>query len=545
VRLSLINPPQIFSRYQVGVGLTPPLGIAYLAAYCREQGVDVEVVDALGEGPGTVTPFGADVFLRGLPLEAIAERVSPDADLIGISNLFSFAYPAVRELSKVLRARHPEKRIVMGGAHPTHMYEEVLRDGTADLVVLGEGEIPIAELGRCVDGKIALDDVPSLAYLDAGEIKKTRSIARLKDLDALPFPARDLLPMESYIAAHEGHGATSERWTSMITSRGCPYGCTFCDIRRTKWIARSAENVVDEIEQCIDQWGVREFHFEDDNLTLRSARMHAICDEILGRGLEIRWQTPNGIRASVTDEELLRKMRDSGCKHITLAPESGSERVIRDIIQKGKDYSHDELLELGRSAHKLGMKVAAYFVLGMPGEKPEDIEQTIEYGKRLAKAGVDEAGFSLLVPLPGTPVWDQVLREYGQPDYADLLVVGDLNNARSWSQYLTAEQLSAYRRRANLVFLLYRALYHPLGFARTVLNVVRGAAETKTENYMRTFIKQLRREPGGGVDLQSTAHYAYTDSALKGSLLVLRDFVSWLRGRRLPRDPHTKDGNDG
>jgi magnesium-protoporphyrin IX monomethyl ester (oxidative) cyclase len=564
MKVVLINPPQIFSQYQVGIGVTPPLGIAYLAAYCLKWGIDVEIVDSVGEAPDTVAPFREEIFLRGLRIGDIVERISQDVGLIGISNLFSFAYPAVRELANAIRAAHPDKPVVLGGAHPTHMYAEVLEHGSANFVVIGEGEIPLLELCRNLGGEIALEDVPSLAYRDGnGQVQETDIAPRIKDLDSqnIPYPARHLLPMENYIAAQEAHGATSGRWTSLITSRGCPYGCTFCDIRRTKWVARSARDVVDEMELCYGQWGIKEFHFEDDNMTLRRERLFEICDEIINRGLRIKWQTPNGIRASVTDELMLRKMKESGCIHITLAPESGSERVIREIIQKGKDYSHEQLLEIGRAAHKMGMKVAAYFILGMPGEKPEDVQQTIGYAKRLAKAGVDEAGFQLLIPLPGTPVWEHVVEEYGQPDYLDLLVVGDLNKAVSWSPHLAAEQLSSYRRRAYMTFQFYRAVYHPRSFVRTILNVLRGMAETKTENYMRMFIKHLRLSwrratPKSGrfsgraelagytpyagersvfVLLQTTAHYAFSNSGLKAALMVLRDFGSWLRGMRLPK----------
>ena len=548
MKIALINPPQIFSQFQIATGITPPLGIAYLAAFCLSKGIDVQVIDAPGESPWTVSPFADDIFLRGLTVGEIIERIDHQTDLIGISNLFSVAYPAILPMSKALRKAFPDVPIVMGGPHPTHMFEEVLSQGCADFVIRGEGEFPLVDLCQHLGGEVPIEDVRSVSYRHSnGQIASNPEASRVRDLDQenLPFPARHLLPMENYIAVQEAHGPTTNRWTSMITSRGCPYGCTFCDIRRTKWVGRSASDVVDEIELCINEWGITEFHFEDDNMTIRRDRMIGICDEVIARKLKISWQTPNGIRASVTDEEMLIKMRQSGCVHITLAPESGSERVVKELIQKGDDFSHDQLLKVGKFAHRLGMKVAAYFILGMPGETPEDIEQTIAYGKRLAKAGVDEAGFALLIPLPGTPIWDEVVRKGEQPDYLDLLIVGDLNKAKSYSAFLTAEQLSDYRRQAYFSFFLARAMYHPISMAKTIFNVIRGAAETKSEAYFRTFIRRQRAAPQKAVAsdgsyltyssertvsvlLQTKEVYAFSNSWLKAMGIVAAHFYKSL-----------------
>jgi anaerobic magnesium-protoporphyrin IX monomethyl ester cyclase len=545
MKIALINPPQIFSQFQIATGIVPPLGIAYLAAYCLAKNVQVQLIDAPGESPSTVSPFQQDIFLRGLTFAGIVDRIDGDTDLIGISNLFSFAYPAVRKLSDALRAAFPDTPIVLGGPHPTHMFEEVLAHGSADYVIRGEGEHPLMDLCDHLAGAIPIDDVRSISYVGPnGQVLSNSDASRMRDLDQqkLPFPARHLLPMENYIAVQEAHGPTTNRWTTMITSRGCPYGCTFCDMRRTKWVGRSASDVVDEIELCMREWGITEFHFEDDNMTIRRDRMLDICEEIIARNLNISWQTPNGIRASVTDPEMLEKMKESGCIHITLAPESGSERVVKELIQKGNDFSHEKLLEVGKYAHQLGIKVAAYFIMGMPGEKPEDVEETIKYANRLARAGVDEAGFALLIPLPGTPVWDDVVAQGKQPDYLDLLIVGDLNRAESYSAFLTADQLSTFRRRAYVSFFVNRAMFHPLSFAKTIFNVIRGAAETKTEGYIRTFMRRQRSAPKSpdaqaensyvtysgertmSVLMQTEANYGYSNSWLKAITLVFGHF---------------------
>ncbi len=497
--------------------MQPPLGVAYLAAYLLEDGFEVQVIDALGEAPKTITPFQKGSFLRGLTFEQILDRIEPDADLIGISNLFSFAYPAVEELAIRLKQRFPQMKVILGGPHPSAMAEEIISTcPEVDYVAVGEAEEILLRLVMHLDGKLGAEALKGLVVRDEqGEVTKLNSAVRLTELDSgsIPFPARHLLPMESYIQAQESHGATNGRWTSMLSSRGCPYGCTFCASRRTRWISRSATDVVDEIELCINTWGIQEFHFEDDNMTINEKRLIEICEEIIRRKLNITWQTPNGIRASRTTGLMLRKMRESGCNHVTLAPESGSPRVLKEIIRKGNDFDLEQLKECGREAHKAGMKVAAYFILGLPGETKEEQLMTVRYAKELAKVGVDEVGFGLFIPLPGTPLWDVCADKMEGRDWLDLLTIGDLNRAVSFSDEVTNEELNSMRRNAYMTFFITRAIYHPWLFLRTFLNVLRNFEETKTERSIRQLLQRygIRRKkyiPQGPAGALATAGVA-------------------------------------
>jgi len=535
MKLTLINPPQIFTKYQVATGIVPPLGLAYLASYAIKNNIDVDLIDALGESPDLITPFNNDIFLRGMTIKQIVESVQKDTKLIGISNLFSFAYPAVKLLIKSLKDKYPKIPIVLGGPHPTHLCDYTLQDSEVDFIIIGEGEVPLVHLWEYVNGNILLQDVPSLAYVNASsEVVRNTAFPRIKNIDNdnIPFPARHLLPMENYIGEQEAHGAVNNRWTTIISSRGCPYGCTFCDSRKTKFVGRTAIDVVNEIEHCYKKYEITEFHFEDDNMTLNRKRIIEICNEIINRGLKIKWQTPNGIRASVTDEEMLIKMKESGCSHITLAPESGSERVMNEIVQKGKDFSHQQLLDIGKLANKIDMKSAAYFILGLPGEKIHEVKETISYANKLARAGVDEVAFGLFIPLPGTPLWDYVVEKYGMPDFLDLLVIGDLNKAVSWAEDIKAEDLNKLRRQAYILFQLNRFTYHPIKFLKTVINVIRGYAETKTENKIRTFLKRQTTKSKQytpynssrvfSVLLKNNPVYSYSESLYK-SFLTMRN----------------------
>ncbi len=524
IKTTLINPQQIFSKGQIAAGLTPPLGIAYLASFLLAHDYSIQIIDALGEDPHEINPFKKESFLRGLKLSDVVRRIDSDTQLVGISNLFSFAYPAVELLCQEIRKAHPEKKIILGGPHPSALYNEILENvPEVDFVAIGEGEESILGLAEHLSGKLKLDELSGLATRDeSGNVIVLKSSKRIKNLnnDNIPFPARHLLPMENYIEAQEGHGPSSGRWTSILSSRGCPYGCTFCESRRTTWIARTPKDVVDEMQYCLKEWGINEFHFEDDNMTINKERLIGICDEIIDRGLKIKWQTPNGIRASVTDREMLIKMKESGCLHITLAPETGSERVLNEIIEKGKDFDLTQLKECGALAHKLGLKVAAYFIIGLPGETRQEVKETIKYAKELAQRGVDEVAFGLFIPLPGTPLWDVTNRKNQEMDFLDLLAVGDMNKAVSWNDDINAEELNSLRLKAYITFHLARMVSHPFLFIKSFLNVLRNIEETKTERTLLQFLRRfgIKRNVSNKKEGNLTA-YPYDSSATVKTLL--------------------------
>tara|TARA_B110000483_G_scaffold208625_1_gene254330 strand:+ start:1283 stop:2902 length:1620 start_codon:yes stop_codon:yes gene_type:complete len=533
----LINPPQVFTKNQVASGITPPLGIAYIAAILEQNAISVDIIDAVGLSPGTINSFYKETFVRGLGFEDIVALLDDEVKIVGISNLFSFAYPVVQELSRQIRSFNSDIKIVLGGPHPSALYAEILHEDRefVDFVVLGEGENPFLHLcQKLLQDNVLFQsnvggDISNLAYLDEnGNCQMgTEKLERNTKLnsDSIPFPARHLLPMEEYIKAQESHGYSNGRWTSMISSRGCPYGCTFCASRKTRWVSRSATDVADEIEYCIKTWNIREFHFEDDNMTINVKRLIEICDEIKRRKLDITWQTPNGIRASRIDEEMLRAMKESGCEHVTLAPESGSPRVLEDIIQKGKDFDLEHLKQCGATAHKLGLKVAAYFVLGLPGETRADMEMTISYARELAKVGVDEVNFGLFIPLPGTPLWEPSKHKIKDMDWLDLLTVGDLANAVSFNDEVDGKELDWVRKKAYLSFLLTRIIYHPGQFAGTIFNVLRGIEKTKTERVLKTLYSRYKKDTKDGIHklvFDNRTFYAYRHMYRKIFRLIFR-----------------------
>ena len=287
----------------------------------------------------------------------------------------------------------------------------VLAHPNIDFVVIGEPEDTIFELvGALEQGTMqSLKKIRGIAFNENGEKVVTPPRPAIQDLDSLPFPARHLLPMDAYFAAVKENplrGEISKPWTTMITSRGCPYNCVFCanhNVTGRQWRGRSPENVVDEIEQLVRTYHIKQIDFYDDNMTLNKKRMETICDLIVKRGLDIEWYTPNGVRADTLDENLLTKMRKSGCKKIRIAPESGVQRVVNQIIKK--DLNLKDVEKAVVSSKKVGIKVGCFFVIGLIGETKEDIKESINYAYKLRQLGADRFYFSVATAC----IWNRTL----------------------------------------------------------------------------------------------------------------------------------------
>jgi magnesium-protoporphyrin IX monomethyl ester (oxidative) cyclase len=259
-----------------------------------------------------------------------------------------------------------------------------------------------------------LKKIRGIGYIKNGKTIITPPRPAIQDLDSLPFPARHLLPMETYFDAVKENplrGEIRKPWAVMLTSRGCPYNCVFCSIHIVngkKWRSRSPENVVDELEQLVHTYNVEQIDFNDENMTLDKKRMEAICDLIVKRGLDVEWYTPNGVRADTLDEKLLTKMKESGCKKIRIAPESGVQRVVDQIIKKNLN-----LIEVDKAvvlSKKVGIKVGCFFVIGLIGETKEEIKETINYAYKLRRLGADSFVFSIATPVYGTELYEQAKR---------------------------------------------------------------------------------------------------------------------------------------
>jgi len=412
MRICLINPPRIQPRAWGKPSVVPPMGLAYIAAVLKKAH-EVSIVDAPTEGWRNLQQIDETKYQVGLSNLEIVDKVkqwSPDIVVIEIP--FSGWIKPAFEVASTVKSINKSIFTVLEGQHPSARPKDCLTNPNIDFVVIGEPENTILELANALEmGASNYNGIKGIGFVQDGAPVITSPRPLLEDLDSLPFPARDLLPMKEYFAAVKENplrGEIYKPWAEILTSRGCPYSCVFCThhiVWGRKWRGRSPENVVDEIEQVVKTYHVKQIDFLDDNMTLDRKRMEDICDLIIKRGLKIEWFTPNGVRADTLNERLLTKMKKSGCKKIRVAPESGVQRVVDQIIKKNLDLKSVERAVV--LCKKVGIKVGCFFVIGLIGETKEEINETIKFAYRLRQLGAESFVFSIATPIQGTELYEQ------------------------------------------------------------------------------------------------------------------------------------------
>jgi magnesium-protoporphyrin IX monomethyl ester (oxidative) cyclase len=492
--VTLISPPQVFSKSQVTAGVVPPLGLLYLATYLKNQHIKVKMIDAVGNKFSQYTHY-ENITLRGMTFQEIIREIPEDSDLIGVSALYSSAHLITKELVRLIKLNFPQKIIVLGGAHATILTEFVLQDTDADIIVIGEGELTFLDLCQNLTN---YEGVQGIAYKNANGVHFNESRELISDLDSLPIPDRGLINMQNYFSAAEPHGCSaSGRWTTLLSSRGCPFNCTFCTTPRIwqrRWRCKSPERVIAEMTELYERYGVTDFHFEDENMGFNRKWMHSFCDLLLKSNLNITWQPSNGLRVeTVLDPGLLEKMKRSGCSLVVFTLESASKRVRNDIIRKSLDISKVE--KAVNLCNKAGIKSTCYFIIGLPGERLDEAKETIKFASYLARKGLDEPVISVFSMLPGSRLfndfYEQGKLKLNPEFFRDLLVQGDLTSLMSWSEDISQMQLRNLRRHGYISFAINKTIFHPLKALRSIGNILRESDELKSERVVRTFIKRL------------------------------------------------------
>ena len=413
----------VFPRFKYPSG-DPPLGIAYIASVLKEKaGIDAEIIDT--------------TFFRGDKHQFIDERFSGEPyDLVGISCMTTMINDGL-DIARTIKSHHRETIIIFGGPHPTVMPEETLASPYVDAVCIGEGEETFCELVRNKGDFKGIDGIWYKGEED--DVIKNDPRKPIDDLDSLPFPALDLLPMEKYFQYwfQLDSVARNLKGVNILASRGCPYRCSFCQPTLSRLFGkkirkRSPENITREIEYWKERHGINAVMFTDDTLTVDRNWVNELCSLFLHRNLDIIWGC--NARVDLAAKDLFAKMKEAGLRKVFMGIESGSQRVLTDIYDKM--ITHEKVFRAVATAKSLGLRIQGYFMIGAPTETEEEIMKTIRLARDL---DIDEATFSITTPLPGTSLYDRT-REYISEDITDL---------DYYSRSLYNEKVSLGQKRLN------------------------------------------------------------------------------------------------
>ncbi|MGB9854015.1 MAG: B12-binding domain-containing radical SAM protein [Candidatus Bathyarchaeales archaeon] len=391
-KILLVNPNVPASSPWGLSKMLPPLGLAYVAAALEKAGFEVEVFDNYA--------FKKDVSY----LKSLVEKHQPEMVGIGCN---SVTYRQCVEMAKVAKETDHSCKVVVGGPHPSYMPETMLQHPEIDYAVLGEGERAITELAvlaaeKNLDSK-AIHKVAGIAYRHDGKIVRNAP-KFIENLDEVPYPARKLLPMHLYDRKFDFLGV--DPVDTMNVVRGCPYKCAFCENRRL-WgdTCRlfSPSRVADEVEHLINNFNTKGIYFVGDNFTINRSWVLKVCELLRKRDLNVEWICDT--RVDLVSRELLRAMKHAGCRTIWFGVESGSPRILNKL---NKGIALDQVVKAVELCREEGIKIACSFMLGIPGEKLEDMKASLKFAKQI---NPDWCQFNIFIACPGSNLYDEVVQK--------------------------------------------------------------------------------------------------------------------------------------
>jgi anaerobic magnesium-protoporphyrin IX monomethyl ester cyclase len=439
----------------------PPLSILYLAAVLKEIGVEVSVLDQPALG------------LTVKETVRWVEKENPD--VVGFSTLTSSGQTAGLISSKV-KEKNPDVTTVFGNHHATFNAERILRKyASVDIVVRGEGEKTVVELVNCLEKGGDLKEVRGINFRNEGKIVSTPDQPLIEDLDALPVPDRKLLDAE-YHCLIAGANIAPKKFTSIVTSRGCVYGCRFCsckELAKSRWRPRSAENTVDEL-QFLASEGYKQIIFVDDAFTMNPKRVKEICRGIRKEKLDLEWICEG--RVDICSYGMLREMVEAGCRVLYLGIENANQRIL-DYYNKRITPEQSETAV--RTSKKAGVDVTVgSFIIGAPDETHEEIWNTVKFAQRVP---IDLPQFNILGAHPGNDIWNEFVAK------------GFLDPEEWWEKGVAACEVHPHAKvcRDEIMQIMHNSffqhVYRPTFLAKQVVQTL------KSSYRMNVFVNNLSR----------------------------------------------------
>ena len=424
MKIVLINPRLRAWSPNVWV----PLSLTYIAAVLEKEGHTVKIID-MNE--------------RKMKDDDLRANLKEDVDVVGITGMIT-EYKKIMKIIDIAKERLPDRKVILGGPLATTLPQQLLEQSNADFMVVGEGENTTPVLIQAIRQESDFAEIRGIAYKkpffkkesftkeksyfihakNGEEIVINEPVRHIDNLDTIPFPARHLLDMEKYISNHfaafgwEIEGFDKIRSTNLISSRGCPYNCTFCfkGMWGYKWRGRTAENIIAEMELLKDKYNVNAFFFNDDTFAINKKRIFEFTTLLKENGLDVVWDC-NG-RVDLMQKDMLKAMHDAGCVGIAYGIESGNQSILDSMK---KNITIEQTKKVVKWTKEIGIKAAGYFMIGTLGETKETIMETINFAKAL---DLDSYSFSITTPFPGTKLYTEAMKKG--------LIQTDMTSLKEW-----------------------------------------------------------------------------------------------------------------
>jgi len=436
-RIVLVKP-----NHPVKGILIPPIGLGYLAASVREN-TDWDV-------------FILDAFRDNLSLKKTIEEILRfDPDVVGIT-MYSRDYASVKRISAGLKQIKPGLSIIVGGPHPSAVPELTMNDiPELDYIIVGEGEIPLALfLNQISIGKNGFDKIPNLVRRDKQTKIIINPLTSEDNLDIFGTPAWDLIDPRKYPPRPHGAFFKNLPIAPIIVTRGCPYQCTYCGGhlvtgRKIRW--RSIEAVIKEIGLLVERFGVKEIHIEDDNFTFNKDYVMRFCAELNKLKYELSLACPTGLRLDMLDEELVKTMESAGFYYFAVGVEIASRRLLKKLKRNMTPEAMKDKINMVARATRI--RILALLLFGLPTETKDEIYETLKFALTMP---FHRADFGIFVPLPGTEIFDELVKE-GKLELESF----DFENIMSDKVFVSLGDISLFELRLLKVYLNLRFYMRP------------------------------------------------------------------------------------
>jgi anaerobic magnesium-protoporphyrin IX monomethyl ester cyclase len=472
--VTMIRPPFVQPMDMINqTEGTPSLGLAYLLGSLKDHGHDVCAIDAFGEDINrlaTITNIDAKgILINGIGAEKIVSMIPKHTDVIGITCMFSNEWLYTRYIINQIKLNFPRVPIIAGGEHITsESYRSMLYTPALTACALGEGEETINDL---VDALVAgknLAEVQGIAYFDEnGNYRKTERRLRIKEVDDIPLPSWEEIPIENYLDAGLGNGTLERRAFPMLASRGCPYTCTFCSspsMWGIRWVSRNPRLVVDEIKFYVTRYNINHIDFNDLTTVINRNWIIEFCKLLISENLGITWSLSSGTRSEALDHEVLDYMKRAGIERITYAPESGSNRTLERIKKK---VNLKKMTRSIRSSVKVGIYSRANFIFGLPDQTKFEAFQSVAFATKLCFLGMYDIACMCFAPYPGSELFERLIREGGiktDHRYNEFLInnlTTKVTGMRSWSKHIPSWSMPLWTIGTTIYFYSLQFVLRP------------------------------------------------------------------------------------